>query len=133
MSQVRLEHVNITVSDPKATATRLCEIFDWKVRWQGEAKNHGTTYHVGSDDTYLAVYALGDPKEPAEDSYTTRGGLNHVGLVVNDLAATEKRVRQAGYVPHSHANYEPGQRFYFADSDGIDFEVIAYDDESKAA
>ena len=133
MSQVRLEHVNITVSDPKATAEWLCEIFDWKIRWQGEARNNGTTYHVGSKDTYLAVYALGDPKEPAEDSYTTRGGLNHVGLVVNDLAAVERRVLKAGYVPHSHADYEPGKRFYFGDSDGIEFEVIAYDDESKAA
>ena len=31
-----------------------------------------------------------------------------------------------GYEPFSHADYEPGRRFYFLDRDGIEFEVISY-------
>ena len=36
MSQIQLEHVNITVSDPDKTAAWMYEVFDWPVRWQGQ-------------------------------------------------------------------------------------------------
>ena len=121
-----LEHVNFTVKDPRRTAQRLCELFDWKVRWQGTAMNDGYTVHVGTDDAYVAVYSPGSAKPNEETNYETVGGLNHIGVVVADIADTEKRVRSAGYEPHSHADYEPGRRFYFHDEDGIEFEVVSY-------
>ena len=37
MTSSYLEHVNITVSDAGKMADMLCELFDWRVRWQGEA------------------------------------------------------------------------------------------------
>lgn len=55
-----------------------------------------------------------------------QGAVNHIGIVVDDPAAAEQRVVQAGFTPHSHASYEPGQRFYFNDHDDIEFEVISY-------
>lgn len=42
-----LEHVNLTVSDPAATAAWLSELFGWRTRWQGPAINGGETAHVG--------------------------------------------------------------------------------------
>jgi len=126
MSQSTLEHVNVTVSDPEKTANRLCLLFDWSIRWKGAAKFGGTTVHVGSDDSYLAVFSMGKPKPLDEETYATRGGLNHIGVVVDDLDTVEKRVIDAGYKPHSHADYEPGRRFYFHDDDGIEFEVVSY-------
>ena len=33
----RLEHVNITVSNPKSTAKMLGHLFGWHVRWEGPA------------------------------------------------------------------------------------------------
>lgn len=126
----RLEHVNITVSDPVKTAERLSALFDWKVRWQGQpgqSINGGTSLHVGSDDSYVAVYTNGkSPQREAGDTYATVGGLNHVGVVVDDLDGVEKRVLAAGYETHSHADYEPGRRFYFDDEDGIEWEVVSY-------
>ena len=53
----RLEHVNLTVSDPEATAVRLCRLFGWQSRWQGSAKHAGRTIHVGSTDQYIALYS----------------------------------------------------------------------------
>ncbi len=126
MAPSTLEHVNITVSDPEKTATLLCALFDWHIRWHGDAKNGGTSYHVGSDDTYVAVYAENSAEKPAYDSYHSRGGLNHIGVVVDDLDEVEQRVQAAGLTPHSHADYEPGRRFYFDDNDGIEFEVVSY-------
>lgn len=122
-----LEHVNVTVSDPSETAENLCKLFDWHIRWQGEAKNGGTTVHVGSDDNYVAVYSMGRDAEMKDDSYSTPGALNHIGIVVTDLDSVEQRVLAMGYKTVNHADYEPGRRFYFHDSDGIEFEVVSYD------
>ncbi|MCV6593190.1 MAG: VOC family protein [Silicimonas sp.] len=123
----QLEHLNITVSDPQATAAWLARVFDWRVRWEGPGMQTGYTVHIGSDDAYVALFAFdGDPAEPG-DSYRTRGGLNHWAVVVEDLDATEARVKTEGFDTHSHASYEPGRRFYFHDGDGIEIEVVQYD------
>jgi catechol 2,3-dioxygenase-like lactoylglutathione lyase family enzyme len=121
-----LEHANLTVSDPKATAAWMCDLFGWHIRWQGEAKDNGFTVHVGEKDSYLALYAPAGATSPGNNTYATTGGLNHIGITVADLDATEARVKAAGFRPHMHADYEPGRRFYFRDSDGIEFEVVAY-------
>ncbi len=126
MSSAMLEHVNVTVSDPQKTAALLCELFDWKIRWEGPAKLGGYTVHVGNDDSYLAVYAYAQSEAPATLSYAQRGGLNHIGVVVEDLQAIEQRVVDLGYKPYNHGDYEPGRRFYFDDNDGIEFEIVAY-------
>jgi len=123
-----LEHTNLTVSDPLATAQWLCKVFGWSIRWQGSAKGDGYSVHVGSADTYLALYC--PPKAPApfdgESSYASVSGLNHIGITVPDLDATEQQVIDAGFTPVNHADYEPGRRFYFRDADGIEFEVVSY-------
>jgi len=121
-----LEHTNLTVSDPHESAGALARIFGWHVRWEGEALLGGHTVHIGTDDTYLALYTLGDPLPAATDNYGRIGGLNHIGIVVDDLDATEKRVEAEGLSTFSHADYEPGRRFYFNDRDGIEFEVVSY-------
>ena len=123
---IRLEHVNITVTDPEKTARILCDLFDWKIRWHGDAINGGITYHVGTDEDYLAVYSSGRQEEYKGEPYDLLGGLNHVGVVVEDIDAMEQRVIAAGFEPHNHADYEPGKRFYFHDGDGIEFEVVSY-------
>ncbi len=126
MKDAALEHLNITVSDCAATAARLCELFGWHVRWQGEALAGGTTVHVGTNERYLALYT--PPESPADpiDNHTTLRGLNHIGVEVEDLDAVERKVIDMGYQPHMHADYEPGRRFYFDDRDGIEFEVVSY-------
>ena len=132
MNTGMLEHVNITVSDPKKTADLLTRLFDWKIRWSGKAKDDGYTYHVGTENSYLAVYTLGTPKPYGLPTGSTLNGLNHVGVVVEDLDDTEKRIIEEGFTPNSHGDYEPGKRFYFEDNDGIEFEVISYADGSTS-
>ena len=126
MQTTTLEHVNVTVSDPQKTATMMCDLFDWKIRWQGPSMQGGNTIHVGTDDTYLAVYAMNDHPKKSTPTYITQGGLNHIGIVVDDLEAIEERVVTAGFKTTNHGDYEPGRRFYFDDHDGIEFEIISY-------
>ncbi len=124
----RLEHLNITVSDPAATARMLGDRFGWQIRWEGASIYGGRSIHVGEADTYLAIYSGRPDTEltPVEDSYSRRGGLNHIGIVVDDLDATEAAVKARGYEPHAHADYEPGRRFYFDEENGIEIEVVCY-------
>jgi glyoxylase I family protein len=127
MTNSFVEHVNITVSDPQATAGWLCRVFGWDIRWRGEAIYGGTTIHVGSETSYLAVYSIGHAlPQHLRQNYHTQGGLNHIGIVVEDLDATESRVKAEAFTTHSHADYKPGHRFYFRDGDGVEFEVVAY-------
>jgi catechol 2,3-dioxygenase-like lactoylglutathione lyase family enzyme len=125
MSSPRIEHVNITVSDPKRTSDLMERLFDWHVRWSGSTQNGGHTIHVGSEDHYVALYAGGDSAKAAE-AFSKGRPLNHIGVEVDDLDAAEARVIAAGLRTFSHADYEPGRRFYFHDLDGIEYEIVSY-------
>ena len=59
MSALRIEHVNITVTDPQRTARLLEALFDWHIRWSGAAQIGGHTIHIGSEDQYVALYSPG--------------------------------------------------------------------------
>ncbi|WP_340692755.1 VOC family protein [Hyphomonas sp.] len=126
MTTATLEHVNITVSDVDRTSRMLERIFGWHVRWKGPSINNGQTAHVGTDTAYIALYSPGETDEPDQVSYNVQGGLNHVGVIVDDLAAAERRILDAGFVTHSHQTYDPGSRFYFHDYDNVEYEVLSY-------
>ncbi len=122
----QLEHANITVTDPQKLASLLCSLFDWQIRWSGDAKDGGFTIHVGNEDSYLALYSHAAVTGAKHSTYNTAAAMNHIGVIVDNLAETETRVRTAGLTPHSHADYEPGRRFYFHTEDDIEIEVVSY-------
>jgi catechol 2,3-dioxygenase-like lactoylglutathione lyase family enzyme len=123
----RLEHLNFTVSDPHATAAWIGRVFGWRIRWEGAGMETGYSVHVGEEDSYVALFRFEEAQAESADSYRTKGGLNHWAVVVDDLDETEKRVIAEGFTPKSHADYDPGRRFYFYDADGIEVEVVQYD------
>ena len=125
MSSLRIEHVNVTVSDPERAARLLEALFGWHVRWRGPARDGGRTIHVGSDTHYLALYTGRGVAYSANDFAKGRP-LNHIGVEVDDLDATEAKVKAAGLRPFGHDDYDPGRRFYFLDPDGIEYEVVSY-------
>tara|TARA_B100000787_G_C16113357_1_gene259137 strand:- start:483 stop:857 length:375 start_codon:yes stop_codon:yes gene_type:complete len=124
MIKIQLERVNFTVSDPGKTAAWMRQVFEWPVRWQGAALGSGQSVHVGGEVSYIALYCSN--AAPASDSYNCLSGLNHIGVVVDDIGKVETRVQKVGFTPHSHADYTPGRRFYFNDHDGIEYEVVLY-------
>jgi catechol 2,3-dioxygenase-like lactoylglutathione lyase family enzyme len=125
MPESRIEHVNVTVSDPGRAALLMEALFGWHVRWQGPARDGGHTIHVGSDDHYIALYT-GRGTTYTADDFAKGQPLNHIGVEVDDLAALEARVIAAGLRPFGHDSYDPGRRFYFLDPDGIEYEVVSY-------
>lgn len=125
MAIPRIEHVNVEVSDPERAARLMETLFDWRVRWRGPARDGAITIHVGSSDHYLALHGGPAAAEP-DDRFRKGRPLNHIGVEVDDLAATEERVVAAGLKPFGHDDYDPGRRFYFLDPDGTEYEVVSY-------
>jgi len=131
MSAGRIEHVNVTVTDPARAAALMEALFGWRIRWQGPALNGGHTIHVGTDDDYVALYT-GRGAHYTADTFAKGRPLNHIGVEVDDLDAVEGRVVAAGLKPFAHGDYEPGRRFYFLDPDGIEYEVVSYRPKAAA-
>jgi catechol 2,3-dioxygenase-like lactoylglutathione lyase family enzyme len=123
MAQPRIEHVNISVTDPERAANLMESLFGWHVRWRGPARDGGRTIHIGTDDHYIALHTPGSRMSAA---FVKGQPLNHIGIEVDDLDATESLVVEAGLKPFGHDDYDPGRRFYFLDGDGIEYEVVSY-------
>ena len=81
---------------------------------------------MGDDTRYVALYTPGKPLQPHGSNYSTIGGFNHLAVTVDDLDAMEDRVKAQGLETHSHADYEPGRRFYFHIEPGVEVEVVSY-------
>ena len=125
MNIAKLEHVNITVSDPQRSAALLRDLFGWHIRWEGPSMSDGHTIHIGTDDDYIALYTNQEVR--ADDPMFNKGEpMNHIGVTVDDLDAVEAKVIAAGLEPFNHGDYAPGRRFYFFDWNGIEWEVVSY-------
>lgn len=119
-----VEHVNITVNDVGRTIEFLATaVPDFKLRHRQEEPDR-TWAHFGSDDSYIALTSW---KEPSTDR---PHGLNHIGMVVEDIEAVQKRLLDAGY-PRGFENGEivrhPHRlRLYFLDHDRNEYEFVQY-------
>ncbi len=88
----QLEHANLTVADPDATAAWMQRTFGWYIRWQGATESGLRAIHVGTGASYIALFAPEGQGTPATGRYATIGAMNHLGVVVDDLDAVEARV-----------------------------------------
>ena len=120
-----LEHTNLTVKDPDLLAALFVRLFDWKIRWSGDALDNGRTIHVGNEDSYLALYTHDNVIDNRSRNHLAINNINHLGIVVSNLDEVESKVKEEGYEPINHADYDPGRRFYFL-IDKLEIEVIAY-------
>ena len=112
-SAIASGHVHINSADP-AEQKRFWQLLGGKV----------VEFYDGELIQFPNLVITIDEKKPTGG---TRGSsVNHIGCEVPDVRETVGKVKAAGYAPHSHADYEPGKRFYFHDEDGIEFELVSY-------
>jgi len=120
-----LEHVNLTVSNVERSAAFYCDLLGLNVRWKGTTSDGNPAAHVGDDRTYLALFQAKETGRAPSDYSVV--GLNHFGYVVESLDAVKNRLAALGVEPHSEQDYEPGKRLYFLDPDGIEVELVEYE------
>jgi catechol 2,3-dioxygenase-like lactoylglutathione lyase family enzyme len=123
---IKLEHANLSVSDIDATTRFVTAAFpEFVIRGEGLDSAGRPWRHVGTDDFYVALQAV--EINPHREPYGNDVGLNHLGWEVEDVAAVEARLRQAGFEPNLHADAHPARRrVYFYDPDGNDWEFVQY-------
>ena len=123
MTTARLEHVNISVTDGERTAALLEKLTGWQRRWEGPSLDNGRSIHLGDDMAYVAIHT--SPR--VKGGFGKSVPMNHIGILVDDLALAEATVAGEGLQPFNHSHYDPGPRsFYFFDWDGIEWEVVSY-------
>jgi catechol 2,3-dioxygenase-like lactoylglutathione lyase family enzyme len=126
----RLEHANITVRSVDEGVRFLTTAFpDFKIRGdgrsdQGDYKKHWL--HVGTEQTYIALEEVTpgteSPRRPYRDP-----GINHIGLVVDDLEALTGRLQAAGYDTGDLAeDIDSRRRTYIFDGNGVEWEFVQY-------
>jgi predicted enzyme related to lactoylglutathione lyase len=123
MSQGRIEHVNLTVTDNERSAAFFEKLLGWYRRWAGKSQMGGTSIHMGEDATYLALYSDGH-----DHSRQVKGvPMNHVGFLVGELDAAGRVVIEAGLKPVGQDEDDPGRRLGFFDWGGSEFLVVSYE------
>ena len=123
MTTARMEHVNISVTDGERTARLVESLTGWYRRWEGPSLDNGRSIHLGTVNAYVAIHT--SPR--ITGGFVKSVPMNHIGIAVDDLAAAEAVVLDAGLTPFSHGTYDPGPRsFYFFDWDGIEWEIVSY-------
>lgn len=122
---MRLEHVNLTVSDLDRSIDFYRRALALRLRWRGRTRTSQEAAHVGNDASYLALFQAEPGEGPVGPDYLSVG-LNHFGLLVDDLDRARERLRSSGVTPHHETEEPPGRRLYFFDPDGIEVELADY-------
>ncbi|RRS08433.1 VOC family protein [Pseudoalteromonas sp. J010] len=124
-----LEHVNLVVSDLKATLAFYQAAFPhWKVRSQGQGEWHGKSrswLHFGDDYHYIAFSDHGEGQNRVLTGHQV--GFAHFAYVVQNIASVVKRLTEAGYdVDKVGAQHPYRKNVYFIDPAGFEIEFVEY-------
>jgi catechol 2,3-dioxygenase-like lactoylglutathione lyase family enzyme len=121
-----VEHANITVGNLDHTIAFIqTALPSFAVRHSG----HSDLYrwcHIGTAQSYLALQEVVDRQ--AVDRTPYRGsGINHIGLVCDDVDGIRSRLQAAGYRENELDTSHPWRkRIYFWDPNGVEWEFIEY-------
>jgi catechol 2,3-dioxygenase-like lactoylglutathione lyase family enzyme len=129
----RIEHASITVRDMGAALGFITTALpEFKIRGQ-DSSITGAWLHVGTEETYIALTRSPSVDPRGRVAYHDLG-VNHVGIVVDDVGEVVARLEAAGYKQSSEPEISRWRRrFYFLDVDGFQWEFIQYlsDDPAK--
>lgn len=121
-----VEHANLTVKDIDQTIAFLQTALPaFRVRHRGQTDAYPWC-HIGTETSYLALQGVTDrgdvDRAPYRDS-----GINHIGLVTEDINGVRERLLAAGYQENELATAHPWRkRIYFWDPNGVEWEFIEY-------
>lgn len=123
--QAYVEHANVTVSNiDDAIQFIQTAIPEFKVRHRGETQYRWC--HIGTDNSYIALQEM-VAREQTDRAPYLDVGINHIGLVVNDVDQVKQRLLSGGYQQNDIGEENPyRKRIYFYDRSGVEWEFIQY-------
>lgn len=124
-----LEHVNITVPDIDEAIKFLKTVaLDFHVRIDKKPPGSFRWAHIGNNEYYFALQEphIDSVAEESKQTYKNYG-VNHIGIVVDDISVVEGRLLEAGYKRGISTPTEKyRKRLYFYDGFGFEWELIEY-------
>ena len=123
--QAYVEHANVTVSNiDDAIQFIQTAIPEFKVRHRGETQYRWC--HIGTDNSYIALQEM-VAREKTDRAPYLDVGINHIGLVVNNVDQVKQRLLSDGYQQNDIGEENPyRKRIYFYDRSGVEWEFIQY-------
>ncbi|MDK9737529.1 VOC family protein [Vibrio sp. D404a] len=123
--QAYVEHANVTVSNiDDAIQFIQTAIPEFKVRHRGETQYRWC--HIGTDNSYIALQKM-VAREKTDRAPYLDVGINHIGLVVNDVDQVKQRLLSDGYQQNDIGEENSyRKRIYFYDRSGVEWEFIQY-------
>lgn len=122
-----LEHVNFSVPDVDKAAKFYQQLLGFQIRWKGTIGEGRPVIHVGDKRCYIAFFQSDNPGPSPHNCYQDVG-INHLGFVVDNLDAMKSRLQELNITPIPEKPYSPGRRVHFFDPDGIEVELVEYDE-----
>jgi hypothetical protein len=121
-----LEHANITVASIDKAIQFLGTAFpEFQIRGQGQGETR-RWLHFGNQQTYIALQQ-NNINTAAQDSIYVNSGINHLGLVVEDVSSISANLAAKGYVKtDSSVDETYRKRVYFIDDNQVEWEFIEY-------
>eukprot|EP01095_Lingulamoeba_sp_RSL-Kostka_P000742 TRINITY_DN1102_c0_g1_i2.p1 TRINITY_DN1102_c0_g1~~TRINITY_DN1102_c0_g1_i2.p1 ORF type:complete len:144 (+),score=47.37 TRINITY_DN1102_c0_g1_i2:60-491(+) len=120
-----LEHVNITVEsidDAIEFLSVACPGF--KVRSRGQQVSGVEWCHFGNNKFYLALQSK--VLDQCNRKFYQNPGVNHCGIVVQDIDDVHKRYKELGYEFIFGRENQFRKRVYFYDQHNVEWEFIGY-------
>lgn len=124
----KLEHINLHVGSIDETLKFLrCAFPEFQIRFDSQEHEEKRWAHFGDANTYFALYQADETLKEKRQLYSATPGVNHFGLVVDDVELIRQRLEEEGYQESTVPNNHHGRkRIYFFDPDGNDWEFIQY-------
>lgn len=125
----RLEHANLHVADLDVMLNFLqTALPDYRIRHDSGYTTAERWVHIGTDESYLALYQASLEARGKRQLYSATPGLNHLAFEVDNAEQLRDRMRSAGYVESTPdgAEHSARMRVYFLDPEGRDWEFVQY-------
>ena len=99
----KIKHITIATQNPDETAGYYRQVFELETVGRVDNEN-AEGYYLSDGDVNLAILRFKSETVAGEEFGTEYAGIHHIGFQVDDMDATDARLRSANSLPRSDIN-----------------------------
>lgn len=122
---VKLDHINMTVTNLKESIAWYNNVFNFKLVEEGRSSSGLLFSVLKNQDSSLCLYEDSTLKQPSQSHGVHK--VHHFGLRVNDRQQWEKTIKDKGVDIDHTAKYPHSFSWYLYDPSGHEIDVTFWD------